>query len=65
MAELLGKKEVEDFAVDFLSDAVVCAIERWLLDKNCMKPKHFVEKIKMVVQNAADTIHQERVEKVE
>lgn len=65
LVELLGKKEVDDFVVDFLSDAVVCAIERWLLDKKCMEPKQFVEKIKMVVQNVANTIHRERGEEAE
>lgn len=65
LIDLLGKKTVDDFVVDFWADAVVCAIERWLLEKHCMEPKNFVEKIKTVVQNAADTIHQERIEEVE
>lgn len=56
---LMGDSAVDDFTVSFLSDACLCAIERWLLDKNCMSPKELVFKIKQMVQRGTATIYRE------
>ena len=56
---ILGLKDIPKICVDFFADGIVCAIERWLLDKNAMPPEHFVATIKQIVQGAAYTICQE------
>ena len=45
--------------VDFFSDALVCAVERWLLDKECVPPEQFVSRIKQIIQNGAKALYQE------
>lgn len=47
----------DDFAVNFFADAGMCAIERWLSDKNCMPPEQFVSKLMLLIQSGADAFH--------
>lgn len=62
---LVGYEGVDDFAIDFFADAILCAMERWMLHKECMPPAQFVAKIKMLVQNGAMAICQELEQKNE
>ncbi len=55
--EILGKKDIPQLFVDFLTDGLVCSIERWLLDKDCMLPDQFVSTTKVLVQGAAAEIY--------
>lgn len=48
-----------DFTLDFLSDAMICAMERWLLSKECMPPEQFVNKLKTLTEKCAHAIFQE------
>ncbi len=57
--ELVGSPEVQQFYVDFLADAVVCAIERWLLDKNCKPPEEFLALMRSCVEGTAEVIYKE------
>lgn len=57
MSCLFGPDQVDDFAISFLTDAVLCAMERWLLTKDCMPPDVFVSKIKQLVENGARTVY--------
>ena len=50
---IIGCETVPSLCVDFFSDGIVCSIERWLLDKNCMPPEQFVATMKNIVQRAA------------
>ena len=59
VAHLIGNEATEDFTVDFFTDAMICAIERWLLDKDCMPPAQFVSKAKRIIQGGAAAIYQE------
>lgn len=59
MARLIGDEVAEDFTINFFTDAMVCAIERWLLDKECIPPAEFVSKLKRIVQGGAVAIYQE------
>lgn len=59
VAQLIGSEAAEDFTVDFFTDAMICAIERWLLDKACMPPTQFVSKVKRIIQGGAAAIYQE------
>lgn len=45
--------------LDFLSDAMICAMERWLLSKECMPPEQFVNKLKTLTEKCAHAIFQE------
>ncbi len=56
---LIGDSAADDFTIDFLSDALLCAIEHWLLDKDCMPPEEFVSKAKRIIQGSAAAIYQE------
>lgn len=56
MFNLLGEEQPDEFALDFLTDAVMCAMERWLRTKECMPPEQFVEKIKSLTEDCARSI---------
>ena len=49
----------DDFALNFFTDVVVCTMERWLLDKNCMPPDVFITKLLRLVYQGANTIHKQ------
>lgn len=51
--------EVDDFELNFFTDAAVGAIERWLLDKNCMSPDEFVDRLIRLVWRSSETIQRE------
>lgn len=56
---MAGEEEIDEFTLDFFVDAAVCAIERWLLDKNCIPPDEFVAKIVRLVQQSINTLQRE------
>jgi len=49
-------QNADTFEQNFFTDAMVCAIERWLLDKNCMPPDEFVDRLLSLVQRGAEII---------
>lgn len=58
LSHLLGDEKVDEFAVNFFADAMLCSMKRWLLAKKCMLPEQFVAKIKGLIQNGAIAICQ-------
>lgn len=56
---LVGDDGADDFTVGFFADAVLCAMERWLKDKECMPPEQFAAKIRGLVKNGAAAIYRE------
>ena len=48
--EELLEEEVPQIVYDFVVDGIVCAIERWLLEKNCISPEEFLLSLKKLVQ---------------
>lgn len=46
LAGRMGPEAADDFTVNFFADAILCALERWLLDKNSMPPEEFVARLK-------------------
>ena len=54
-----GEQQWDEFTLDFLSDAVIRAIERWLLTKEYMPPEQFVEKLKQLTEKCAYSICRE------
>ena len=57
--QLLSDDIADEFTVNFFTDAVLCAIKRWLSDKQCMPPEEFVTKIKQIIQGGAAAIYRE------
>ena len=47
---LLGMHDVPEMVYDFVVDGVICAIERWLLDKNCISAEAFMYSLKKLIQ---------------
>lgn len=45
--------------MEFFTDAVLCAMERWLLNKECMPPEQFLAKIKVIMEDGAQSICRE------
>lgn len=58
LRDMIGT-DIGDFESNFFTDAMVCAIVRWLLDKNCMPPDVFVDKLVRLVQRSVQALHNE------
>lgn len=59
ISTLFGEEQPDEFTLDFLSDTMICAMERWLLSKECMPPEQFVNKLKTLTEKCAHAIFQE------
>jgi len=57
MRQLFGKEDIDEFYINFFSDAFVSAIERWILDKNCVEPDSFVALLQSCVTQSAEKVH--------
>ena len=55
---LIEEKQVA-FFVEFLTDAVVCAIERWIQKAHCVEPEVFLVQLKECVQQVAVKVYRE------
>ena len=62
ISDLFGQKQLDQFTTDFFTDAVICAMERWLLSKECMPPEQFLEKVKALTEESARSICRELVQ---
>lgn len=59
---IFGPNNVDEFALGFFADAVICAMERWLLTKNCIPSREFVEKIKNLTEKCVTSLYREMSE---
>lgn len=59
--EIFCGKPVHTLCIDFFADGIVCAIERWLQDKNCIAPGEFVAIIRNLVENTAAYIYRDMI----
>jgi len=59
ISHFIDADDVGEFELNFFTDAVICAIERWLMDKNCMPPDEFVDKLLHLIQRCAETLYEE------
>ena len=59
ISRLFGRDRIDEFSIDFFTDAVICAVERWLLTRECMPPEQFVEKLKGLIEEGALSICRE------
>ncbi len=51
--------KVDEFTVDFLTDAILCAVERWLLNNESMHVDEFLDKILVIVRTSIMLIQKE------
>jgi len=58
--EITGESNVHPMIINFIADGIMCAFERWILDKNCMPPGEFVTIMKDFTQMAAVHIQNEK-----
>ena len=58
MEYLFGDSE-DEFTLNFFTDASVGTMERWLLDKDCMPPNDFVNRLVSLVCRGAEALHKE------
>ena len=49
----------ETFTIDFFSDACICALERWLSEKDSMPPEQFSALLKKYIQMFSTSIYNE------
>ena len=56
LMEIFNEDENIDFYVEFFADAIISAIVRWLLEKECIPPNKFVGLLKSCVWNTAKKV---------
>jgi hypothetical protein len=56
--ETFRTEDFFDFYVDFFSDAFVCAIKRWLLEKEYLPAADFAQRLKLCLIGMSDKIIQ-------
>ena len=57
--DLLGEDGMDVFMLDFFTDAIICALVRWLLNKNCMPAEEFVARLMKIITNCAAVVQRE------
>ncbi len=63
--KLFPGTDIDEFYVEFFSDACCCAIERWLKNRDCIPPRQFVAKVDTMLRRASEILSQELREKRE
>ena len=58
MEEIFSEDDALPFYVDFYTDAFLCAIKRWLLDKECIPAERFTHLLKNCLPRTSDSILQ-------
>lgn len=56
---LLIDQEVKEFHVHFFADGFVCAIERWIQDRNAVEPEEFIALLKSCIESAAIKVYRD------
>ena len=58
LKRIFGQDKALPFYVDFYTDAFLCAIKRWLLEKDCMPAEEFTRLLKNCLLRTPDAILQ-------
>ena len=53
LRDILNEKEVQEFQVTFIADAVVMAFQRWIVENGEMLPEDFLKQIKSSIKYIA------------
>lgn len=59
LQEIFEEGHALEFYVSFFTDAYVCSIEKWILDKACMLPEELVNLMKSCVVDVSKKISQD------
>lgn len=57
MVSIFGEDDIPQMVYDFLVDGIVCAIERWLLEKECVPVDAFITNLKKLLQTLYLALH--------
>lgn len=57
---ILPPEKKDDFHVLFLTDGLVCSIERWIMDYKPIPPEDFVEKLFMLLESIGLKAYQDK-----
>ncbi len=63
--KLFPGDDIDEFYVEFFSDACCCAIERWLQDRDCIPPRQLVAKVDTMLRRGSEILSRELREKRE
>ena len=55
---MFGQDDIPQMVYDFVVDGVVCAIKRWLLEKECVTAEEFLHNLKKLQQVLYYSLHQ-------
>ena len=61
LSYLIGDTAEDEFTLNFFADAIICVIERWLQQKDCMPPEQVVDKVLTIIYRYAEAIQKEMV----
>lgn len=50
LQDVLNEQEIMEFQVTFITDAVVMAFQRWIVNNSAMSPEEFVKQIKLSIK---------------
>lgn len=50
LSELFPSNEDRDFQINFFADAIIGAIQRWLMEPQCMEPKVFIDQMNQCLE---------------
>lgn len=50
LVSMFGQDDLPQMVHDFLTDGILCAIERWLLEKQCVPVDEFLDNMKKLLQ---------------
>lgn len=50
LSDTLSEKEVQEFQVTFIADAVVMAFQRWIVENSGISPEDFIKQIKSSIK---------------
>lgn len=64
IAELSSRENSIDFYTNFYTDAFLCAIKRWLLDKNCVSSEKFTFLLKNCISEVSFSVLQKSSQKL-
>lgn len=56
LRQIMTCQEVTEFHINFFADAFVCAIIRWIVDRNCQRPEVILGLLRSCVEHMAVTV---------
>ena len=57
LQKIFFDETVDDFYIHFITDGFVCAMERWITERNCVSPDVFLLKIETIMKKIAVRVY--------